>query len=56
VPPAKVSEKYREKTSPQELEGIRTEYLISVPLAAFLKMVFTRWAYKSPVLNLLVAV
>jgi hypothetical protein len=32
------------KLSPQELERMGTEFFISVPLEAFLKMVFTRWA------------
>jgi len=60
--PSKVSllQKYQKsvekKSSPQELERIGTEFFISVPLEAFLKMVFIRWAYKSPVLNLLVAI
>jgi hypothetical protein len=45
-----------QKSSPQELERMGTEFFISVPLEAFLKMVFIRWAYESPVLNLWVAV
>jgi hypothetical protein len=56
VPLQTYQKRIEKKSSPQELERIGTEYFISVPLAAFLKMVFNRWAYKSPVLNLLAAV
>ena len=52
----KYQKSIEKKSSLQELERIGTEFFISVPLEAFLKMVFIRWAYKSPVLNLLVAV
>jgi hypothetical protein len=52
----KYQKSIEKKSSPQELERIGTEFFISVPLEAFLKMVFIRWAYKFPVLNLLVAV
>jgi len=37
------------KSSLQELERIRAKFFISVPLGAFLEVVFIHWAYKSPV-------
>jgi hypothetical protein len=52
----KYQKSIEKKSSPQELERIGTNFFISVPLEAFLKVVFIRWAYKSLVLNLLVAV
>jgi hypothetical protein len=44
------------KSTPQELEKIRTEFFFCVPFKGFWKMVFIHWAYESPVLNLWVAV
>jgi hypothetical protein len=52
----KYQKSIEKKSSPQELERIGTNFFISVPLEAFLKVVFIRWAYKSPVLDVLVAV
>ena len=39
------------KSIPQELEKIGAEFFISVPLEAFLEVVFIHWAYESPVLQ-----
>ena len=45
----KFQKSIEKKSSPQELERIRTKFFISVPFGAFLEMVLISWAYKSPV-------
>jgi hypothetical protein len=55
-PLAKVSEKDIEKSFPGELERIGYRFLILSSFRSLLGGVFIRWAYRSPVPNLFLAI